>query len=170
MSYSLENAAPVTGGLHGLSPVRSLGCWVLDIAAVPPLVWHFDRLDDDAIEKLVVSDEETGEREPKKNERLYCAACGYPITHRQARKPVNGAHEHQFTNPHGISFHIGCYAEAPGCVQVGEATEEHSWFPGHAWRIAGCASCQQHLGWGFHGRDGGRFFGLIVDRLSLGTE
>ena len=91
MSHALENAAPVTGDLRGLSPARSPGRWVLDMATVPPLVWHFDRLDDDAIEKLVVSDEETGEREPKMDERLYCAACGYPITQRGLRRRTGRA-------------------------------------------------------------------------------
>ena len=139
------------------------------MATALPLVWQFDRLGNDVINKLVTSEEEADEHQPAKNDRLYCAACGYPITHKQARKSMSGNHEHQFTNPHGISFRIGCFAEAPGCVHVGDATEEHTWFPGHAWRIAICASCQQHLGWGFHGRDGSRFFGLIVDRLSLGA-
>ncbi len=132
------------------------------------LNWHFERFTDDVIEKLVKSKDETGEGQPKKDERLYCSACKYPITRKHARITVNGAHEHYFMNPHGISFRIACFTEAPGCVNIGQATEEHSWFPGYAWRVAVCESCQQHLGWGFHGPDAGRFFGLIVNRLSSG--
>ncbi len=130
------------------------------------LEWHFERLTDDAIDKLVKSKDESGEGQPKKDERLYCSACSHTITRKRARTTVNGAHEHQFTNPRGISFRIGCYAEAPGCVNVGQATDEHTWFSGHAWRVAVCGGCKQHLGWGFHGRDKARFFGLIVNRLS----
>lgn len=31
----------------------------------------------------------------------------------------------------------------------GDPTEEHTWFPGYAWRMAHCRACQRHLGWGF---------------------
>lgn len=130
------------------------------------LAWRFDRLTDGVIEKLVTSKDEEGERRPKKDERLYCSACRYTITRKHERISVNGAHEHQFTNPQSISFRVGCYSDAPGCRHIGEATDEHTWFPGYAWRVVVCGGCQQHLGWDFHGRDTGRFFGLIVDRLS----
>ena len=130
------------------------------------LAWRFDRLTESVIEKLVRSKQDAGEREPNKDERLLCSACSHPITRPQARTAVDGTHEHRFTNPHGVRFRIGCYAEAPGCRPMGAATDEHTWFPGHVWRIVVCANCRQHLGWSFHGRDGGRFFGLIVERLS----
>ncbi len=128
--------------------------------------WRFERLTGDVLEKLVTSKDKAGEGQPKKDERLYCSACGFPITRAQARIAVNGAHEHQFTNPHGIRFRVGCYEEAPGCRPRGAATDEHTWFPGYAWRVTVCASCQQHLGWDFNGPNAGRFFALIVDRLS----
>mmetsp|Transcript_22356 Transcript_22356/g.44351 ORF Transcript_22356/g.44351 Transcript_22356/m.44351 type:complete len:539 (-) Transcript_22356:73-1689(-) len=31
----------------------------------------------------------------------------------------------------------------------GEATSEHSWFPGFCWQMANCRACQAHLGWAF---------------------
>ncbi len=136
------------------------------MALASSLAWRFDRFTEPVIEKLVTSKDETGDREPKKDERLLCSACSHPITRAQARTSVDGTHEHRFTNPHGIRFHLGCYTEAPGCRPVGTATEEHTWFPGHAWRVVVCASCRQHLGWSFYSPDGGRFFGLIVGRLS----
>lgn len=101
----------------------------------------------------------------KQEKRLFCAACRHPVTHLDERIPVQGNHEHRFTNPHGITYHIGCYREAAGCSAVGEGTKEFSWFPGHAWRIVLCANCRTHLGWRFHSGDE-YFHGLIVNRLT----
>ncbi len=102
---------------------------------------------------------------PKKEKRLFCAACRHPVTHQDERIPVQGGHEHRFTNLHGITYHIGCYREAVGCSAVGESTAEFTWFPGYAWRIVLCANCRAHLGWRF--QSGGEYFhGLIVNRLT----
>ena len=101
---------------------------------------------------------------PKKEKRLFCAACRHFITRQDERIPVQGGHEHRFTNPHGITYHIGCYREAAGCSVVGESTAEFTWFPGYAWRIALCANCRTHLGWRFQSEDD-YFHGLIVNRL-----
>ncbi|XP_022788152.1 protein cereblon homolog isoform X4 [Stylophora pistillata] len=35
---------------------------------------------------------------------------------------------------------------------LGEAFEEHSWFPGYAWRVAVCPQCGAHMGWSFEHR------------------
>jgi hypothetical protein len=77
---------------------------------------------------------------------------------------VQGGHEHRFTNPHGVTYHIGCYREAAGCSIVGESTMKFTWFPGYAWRVALCANCRTHLGWRFESPGGG-FHGLILNRL-----
>lgn len=96
--------------------------------------------------------------------RLLCLACGHPITSLRERITAGGAHQHTFTNPAGYVFRIGCFGRAPGCVQTGPPTLEHTWFPGRAWRYALCGGCRTHLGWAFHDGDSG-FFGLILDRL-----
>jgi hypothetical protein len=101
---------------------------------------------------------------PKKEKRLFCAACRHPVTHQDERIPVQGAHEHRCTNPHGITYQIGCFHEAPGCAAIGAATMEYTWFRGYAWRIAFCAHCQVHLGWRFQS-ESHYFHGLIVERL-----
>ena len=102
---------------------------------------------------------------PKKEKRLFCAACRHPITHQDERIIVQGGHEHTFTNPQGMTYHIGCFREAAGCAAAGEATTEFTWFKGYAWRIAYCAHCHVHLGWRFQS-DADYFHGLIVDRLT----
>lgn len=79
-----------------------------------------------------------------------------------------GGHEHGRINPAGLSFHIACFAAAPGAAAVGPATLEHSWFAGYGWRIALCGGCGEQLGWRFEAPDGDRFFGLIVGRLMAG--
>ena len=100
----------------------------------------------------------------KKEKRLFCSTCRHPVTHQDDRVAVQGGHEHTFTNPHGVTYHIGCFREAAGCAGVGEATTEYTWFKGYAWRIDLCAQCQAHLGWRFQsGTD--YFHGLIVNRL-----
>lgn len=100
---------------------------------------------------------------------LRCASCGHVISDEGQRIDVGGGHEHTRTNPHGISFHIGCFASAPGCRQVGPATMEHTWFAGHAWQVSVCAACGQHLGWRFRGTAGG-FHGLILARLVADSQ
>lgn len=97
--------------------------------------------------------------------RLFCAACQHPVTHQDERIPVGGSHEHSCTNPAGHTFRIGCFHEAAGCIAVGEASTEHTWFKGYAWRVALCASCERQLGWRFLA-PADYFHGLIVDRLT----
>ena len=97
--------------------------------------------------------------------RLFCAACKHVITHQDERIHVQGGHQHRFTNPHGITYEIGCFRHASGCSTIGEATSEFTWFRGYAWRIAVCGNCQTHLGWHFQSTEDD-FHGLIVDRLS----
>lgn len=115
---------------------------------------------------ILLSEQKQADTEIDKR-RLLCAVCSYPITDPSHRIARNGLHQHELTNPHGMVYRIGCFAVAPGCVQVGPATERWSWFPGFAWRIALCHQCQAHLGWGYRSTDGERFFGLILERLTL---
>lgn len=100
-------------------------------------------------------------------EVLVCATCEHAVTSPDARISMSGAHEHTFTNPHGVTFHIACFSRAPGAVSHGAGTTDYTWFPGYAWRIATCRNCGIHLGWEFAG-DEHRFHGLIADRLRSG--
>ena len=99
-----------------------------------------------------------------KKEFLRCTECHYPITRKRDRIQINEQHQHVFANPHGYIFHIGCFAQAPGCVIASEETSYFSWFPGYAWQIALCGQCLTLLGWAFRSSES-QFFGLILDKL-----
>jgi hypothetical protein len=129
-------------------------------------VMAFDALAERDVEDLLEEDSATRrDREP-----LVCAACGARVTSSRERVDVNGAHAHTCTNPHGLTFDLGCFGVAEGCRPLGEATEAWCWFPGYAWRICVCSQCDAHLGWSYEPatpRSGDTgFFGLIFDRLT----
>ena len=96
---------------------------------------------------------------------LLCRLCSQPVTARSNAVEVDGSKEHTFFNPAGLMFEIGCFSHAPGCIMQGDASEEFTWFPGHAWRHAHCGGCGAHLGWRFESGAGGVFFGLVSKRL-----
>lgn len=95
---------------------------------------------------------------------LVCATCEHAITDDGHRIEMAGSHEHTFVNPAGFSFHIGCFAAAPGAARIGRAESAFSWFPGWAWQIVVCARCATHLGWRYHNA-GSELFGLILAAL-----
>lgn len=95
---------------------------------------------------------------------VLCRACGAALAPACSRMAVNGSHTHVFFNPHGLVFEISCFCPAPGATPVGRPTTEYTWFAGHAWRIALCASCQTHLGWHFLG-DCTDFFGFMTSAI-----
>jgi hypothetical protein len=112
-----------------------------------------------------VGDEQSAEKSaalPKG--RLLCVACGAPVSDDKERISIAGSHEHRFSNPHGMSFDIVCFASAAGCRQQGAATEEFTWFAGYGWQVAVCGSCGEHLGWRYRSLEHG-FHGLIAKRL-----
>lgn len=108
-----------------------------------------------------------GETEPEARDAsptwVVCNACGARITLSASAVGVQGAHQHEFTNPSAITFVVRCFSTAPGCLPVGERSTEWTWFPGYAWQIEVCRACTTHLGWSFHGKR--RFYGLIRDRI-----
>lgn len=104
------------------------------------------------------------ERERGEDERpIRCRACGRVVTTQGAKISVHGAHEHRRVNPSGVGFHLGCFADAPGCLAEGTPTTFWTWFPGYAWQIASCRGCGDHLGWAFQGERA--FFALILPHL-----
>jgi hypothetical protein len=99
--------------------------------------------------------------------RILCASCGAFVADAAARTDINGAHAHTFINPAGLIFRVGCFAEAPGVLAVGEESEHWTWFSGFAWRAALCRSCHEHLGWCYANAHQA-FVALILDRVIEG--
>lgn len=83
---------------------------------------------------------------------------------------MQGEHLHERVNPAGFRYRIRCFRDAPGCSQVGDRTDEHTWFTGYAWCVSHCRRCGLHLGWHFLAKDGGALFGLIADRLRTESD
>ncbi|XP_070016101.1 uncharacterized protein [Nicotiana sylvestris] len=54
-----------------------------------------------------------------------------------------------YVNPHGFVHEIMTLFKANGLAVIGNPVKEYSWFPGYAWSIAECASCETQLGWLF---------------------
>lgn len=104
--------------------------------------------------------------QPEKAQVIACADCGHTVTQKQHALSVEGSHERTFRNPAGYSFHVLCFAEAPGCQVQGHPTTEASWFPNTAWTFAFCEACGQHLGWHYIRKAEPAFYGLIAPRLT----
>jgi len=105
---------------------------------------------------------------PQPGHVIVCRACGSLVTTPDAVITVKNHHRHTFINPAGITFQIGCFSSAEGCIVHGVPVTEHTWFPGFAWNYATCSNCGAHLGWFFQRNDKG-FFGLILDLLADST-
>lgn len=106
------------------------------------------------------------EEEAGNDQQIMCAHCRQPVTTKESRLEVSGAHEHTFFNPAGIVFEIGCYSKAFGCLASGAPSTEFSWFKGFKWRFALCSGCFSHLGWRFESA-GSNFYGLIFKKLIM---
>jgi hypothetical protein len=101
---------------------------------------------------------------------LICRACALPIADPRSIFRL-GEGPQIYLNPHGILHELLLVAAAQNLLLVGEATTEHTWFAGYAWRIALCARCHAHLGWRYEAAPGEArspaiFFGLRRAALS----
>jgi hypothetical protein len=95
---------------------------------------------------------------------VYCRTCSTVIARDSDRIEAGGSHDHQFTNPFGVHFHIGCFSQALGCSISGERSAAETWFPGFQWQHASCSECRSPLGWYFDCANE-YFYGLILDRI-----
>ena len=112
-----------------------------------------------------VLENESREEDLEKSDSIVCRQCHHTITSLRERIEIDESHQHTFVNPGGIMFQIGCFRAARGCMYVGEATAEWSWFNGFRWQIAVCSSCLNHIGWHYTSNSPESFYGLILDRL-----
>lgn len=114
---------------------------------------------------LLADLEEREHQQEEEDEPLLCRFCLQPITNRGSALARNGFHLHTCSNPAGLIYTIGLFAEAPGCAVAGPLTLNYSWFSGYGWEIASCRNCFSHLGWRFRKGDSDLFFGLIIVHL-----
>jgi hypothetical protein len=125
--------------------------------------WKVKQSSEDQIEAVsskILQETET----EKEKESILCKNCKNEITTVEHSAVVNGQHAHIFKNPAGISFHIGCFSRAWGCIVYGIPTDEFTWFAGFSWCVALCSQCFTHLGWCYQS-GGDSFFGLILANL-----
>ena len=115
-------------------------------------------------EAITPAVQQENEEKSRSDEALFCRSCLNQITRRDQVIRINGSHAHTFFNPEGIVFELGCFREAPGCLSMGEATSDFTWFAGSVWRFALCRNCGIHLGW-FYEMKESAFYGLIFSRL-----
>ncbi|WZZ40934.1 hypothetical protein YC2023_037193 [Brassica napus] len=54
-----------------------------------------------------------------------------------------------YVNPHGYVHEIMTFYKANDIALRGRPVLKDSWFPGYAWTIANCATCETQLGWLF---------------------
>jgi len=101
-------------------------------------------------------------------DKVICKVCQHQITSLTNKIEVNGHHHHIFTNPRGLTFEIACFAAAPGGLNTGIPTWEHTWFRGYTWQITLCVNCLTHLGWFYQSSREGSFYGLILENLEEG--
>ncbi|XP_039116134.1 uncharacterized protein LOC120251613 [Dioscorea cayenensis subsp. rotundata] len=57
-----------------------------------------------------------------------------------------------YVNPHGFVHEVITVYNANGLALQGRPDKAHSWFPGYAWTITYCASCESNIGWLFTAR------------------
>jgi uncharacterized CHY-type Zn-finger protein len=100
----------------------------------------------------------------KEKESILCKNCKNEITSAEFTAAVHGQHAHIFKNPAGLTFHIGCFSKAWGCIIYGIPTYDFTWFTGFSWCVALCSNCFTHLGWHYQS-NGASFFGLILANL-----
>ena len=112
-----------------------------------------------------VSPEPSTEPKIEPQKPICCKNCGQVVARRSDKGASVEGEEHTFRNPAGYSFHVLVFSRTQGCKDVGPSVSRDSWFPGYAWQITLCESCESHLGWFFRGKEGS-FYGLIVTRLS----
>ncbi|MEW6521328.1 MAG: cereblon family protein [Thermodesulfobacteriota bacterium] len=116
---------------------------------------------DDKIDNRSAEEFDDGEQ----GEYFRCRFCRAKITTAARMIEVNGSHRHVFANPQGKVFEIGCFSQAPGCMNHGQPTAACTWFAGCTWRFSLCVSCFSHLGWQYQSPLTGSFFGLILANL-----
>lgn len=110
--------------------------------------------------------EEFVELTPTRPRKLVvCLQCRHHLADADDALFVDGLHEYELTNPHGIVHKFRCFRDALGCAIEGRPTAADTWFPGHTWRLASCGNCRTHLGWFFESEKS--FYGLLTIKTTV---
>lgn len=135
------------------------------IISSPKWILHLlQKLSKKQIQKITSKSRSKAGPPQEKHHPIVCRVCGHSITSSAHTIQVDGNHLHTCTNPKGITFHVRCFAAAPGCMNQGNPTTDFTWFAGYAWNYSLCSQCLSHLGWFFQSGSHS-FFGLINDHL-----
>ncbi|KAL2940089.1 Protein cereblon [Bienertia sinuspersici] len=87
-------------------------------------------------------------------DRVRCKNCQTVIARRSDMLVMsNEGPLGAYVNPSGFVHEIMTLYKANGLALIGQPREEYSWFPGYAWTIANCATCERHMGWLFTARN-----------------
>ncbi|HLP59717.1 MAG TPA: cereblon family protein [Candidatus Deferrimicrobium sp.] len=135
----------------------------------PQAGWKLRKYSDEQLAEVSEHLKQEWTEQKKKKEFLLCRNCSHIITSLDFKVEIDGRYMHTFKNPAGVVYTIGCFSKAVGCFNLGEPTQEYTWFPGFAWSYANCFNCFTHLGW-FYRSAQNSFYGLILDHLTTGTR
>eukprot|EP00873_Tetraselmis_striata_P007089 jgi/Tetstr1/427353/TSEL_017520.t1 len=83
---------------------------------------------------------------------IRCARCRNPVSNtRDVIDMSDNGPGGAFVNAHGVVHGLQTVASVQrrSVELLGDPETEFSWFPGYAWTIAQCRSCNAHLGWRF---------------------
>ncbi|CAG0882700.1 unnamed protein product [Darwinula stevensoni] len=104
---------------------------------------------------------------------LLCRTCGLQLANYQDIFPMSlEGPQGTYVNPGGHIHETLTFYKVISKLRLrGRPSKEHSWFPGYAWTIAECPTCQCHLGWKFTAMSRGlkpkEFWGLCPRSLLL---
>ncbi|XP_019085138.1 PREDICTED: uncharacterized protein LOC104714042 isoform X2 [Camelina sativa] len=83
-------------------------------------------------------------------DRVRCKHCQTVIARRKDMLVIsNEGPLGAYVNPHGYVHEIMTFYKANDIALTGRPIKKDSWFPGYAWTIANCATCETQLGWLF---------------------
>lgn len=83
-------------------------------------------------------------------DRIRCKTCEALIARRTDMLVMsNEGPLGAYVNPHGYVHEVMTLNKANGLVVIGYPVQEFSWFPGYAWSIAECSTCESQMGWLF---------------------
>lgn len=117
--------------------------------------------------KALISQTEARHLAPEESKPYFCKFCGNLVTFRAYEISVQSSHEHEFMNPDDVTYRIGCFSTAEGCMPIGMPTDDFTWFAGYQWQVVLCLSCMNHLGWRYVSEISNGFYGLILNRLIM---